>query len=418
LAAAGVAAAAGYEAPPSFKASQLLPASVVKGAHHAIEEGVAVQGLQRQYRVTSDYGAFVADRDSQIPVLLKEVDALQRLSETSQSEVALKAVGGTISGAAKGAAHAASKPKETIAGVPGGVGRMFGRAGKSAKRAADNVKDEVKQDDKSQPKSEQAASSDSAAEAAAKKALGISAGRRRWAKELGVDPYTTNPALSSALDKVGQIDAVGRFSAKLVPGVKMLSTVATVNALVYEKAPAELVEHNQARLQAMGVPEPVRNAFRRNPYLLPGLQTRIVAALDSLTGVAERGEFVEQAVTADSPAGAVYFADAAEMLARFHATQAKLTSIVPARAAAIALTQDGRLVHLVPADYVGWTQPVAEAVEAAVARAKSEQPKARPELWITGDLSAQARKELESRGWKAQAQALRPAGLFPGAAVK
>ena len=50
-------AAAGFEAPPTFQAAQLLPAAQVKGPHHTIEAGVPLRGLHRQYTIKSDYGA-------------------------------------------------------------------------------------------------------------------------------------------------------------------------------------------------------------------------------------------------------------------------------------------------------------------------------------------------------------------------
>src|SRR6185369_15532492 len=259
---------------------------------HSIDEKVTLQGLHHQYRITTDYGVFEAAGDEMLAIRLKEVDALARLADTSQAEVALKGVGGALGGAAKGAAHAVSNPGATAAGVPGGVGRMFGRVGKSAKGAAEKGKEAVK-DDKAPaspggPDSKSAAAT--AADAtgdAAKSVLGVSAGRRRWAKELGVDPYTSNAALGAALDKVGQIDAAGRFATKLVPGVGALSMVASVNALVYAKSPDELLKYNEEHLKAMGASADQSKALRLNKNIRLGLQTRIVAALDALAGVAD-----------------------------------------------------------------------------------------------------------------------------------
>src|SRR4029079_10656004 len=184
----------------------------------------------------------------------------------------------------------------------------------------------------------------------AKSALGVSAGRRRWAKELGVDPYTSNDVLGAALDKVGQIDAAGRFATKRVPGVGVLSMVANVNALVYAKSPDELLKYNEEHFKAMGATAAQVKALRGNKNIRLGVETRIVAALDTLAGVADRPAFLERAAAVSSESGALYYATSAEMLARFHAAS-PLTRLVPAQGAALALTKDGRLVHLVPADY-------------------------------------------------------------------
>ncbi|HET6897620.1 MAG TPA: hypothetical protein VFK70_04705 [Vicinamibacteria bacterium] len=413
LAAIALYAAADFESAPTFKASELLPPAALKGPHFKVEEAVTLEGLHRRYRITSDYGAFDALGDQLLATRLKEVEALARLADTSEAEVALKAVGGALGGAAKGAAHAVANPAETVAGVPGGVSKMFGRVGRSAKRTAEKGKEAVKDDDDKASPSPGAPSKSAGAAAAdatgdvAKSALGVSAGRRRWAKDLGVDPYTSNPVLGAALDKVGQIDAAGRFATKLVPGVGALSMVASVNSLVYSKSPEELLKYNEDHLKAMGASLEQSKALRLNKNIRLGLQTRIVAALDALAGVADRPAFLERAATVTTETGAIYYATSAEMLARFHATS-PLARLVPTQAAAVALTKDGRLVHLVPADYVAWTQPVAQAVGVAVQRAKEDFASARPEVWITGGASARTRSELSTRSWKLETGKLGP----------
>ena len=414
-------AAGGFDAPPSFKASQLLPAETIKGAHHTVNEQVTLRGLHRQYRITTEFGVFDATGDAMLATRLKEVEALQRLSETSKAEVALKSVGGALGGAAKGAANAVANPKATIAGVPGGVGKMFGRVGRSAKRTAEKGQEAIEKDKPgASPAPGSKSAADTAAEAtgaAAKSVTGVSAGRRRWAKELGVDPYTTNVPLGAALDKVGQIDAAGRFTTRLVPGVSALNMVAKVNALVYDKSPDELLQYNEERLKAMGIPAGLSRDLRTNKFIRPGVQTRIVTALDALAGVEERSAFLERAAAVDSEVGALYYADSAEMLARFHATS-PLARLVAARGAAVALTKDGRLVHLVPADYVPWTAQVAEAVATAAARAKEDFPSAKPEVWITGAASERTQKEMAARGWVIKTKSLAPPGPTAGAAGK
>jgi hypothetical protein len=176
---------------------------------------------------------------------------------------------------------------------------------------------------------------------------------------------------------------------------------------VYAKSPDELQKYNEEHLKAMGVTADQIKALRGNKNIRLGVETRIVAALDTLAGVADRAAFLGRAAAVDSEAGALYYATSAEMLARFHAAS-PLTRIVPAQGAAVALTKDGRLVHLVPADFVPWTQPVAQAVGVAVQRAKEDFATAKPEVWITGDASERTSKELAARGWKIEARKLGP----------
>jgi hypothetical protein len=187
LAAAALRAAAGFEAVPTFEAAKVLPAAQVKGPHHTIEARVPLVGLYRQYKITSDYGAFGADGDLLLLIRLKEVDALARLAETSEAEVALKAVGGAMGGAVKGAANAVANPVETVAGIPEGVGKMFGRVGRKAKRTAEKGKEEVKGDSKPSD-ADSKSTGEAAADARARPPRACSAsapaggaGRRSWA---------------------------------------------------------------------------------------------------------------------------------------------------------------------------------------------------------------------------------------------
>jgi len=407
-------AAEDYETPPAAKASQLLPKTVLKGPHHTIDEAVPLQGLFYRYRIQSTFGTFEAVGSPLLAVRLKEIDALERLSGTSEFSVAMKSVGDSLATAAKGAAHAVANPEETVKGIPGGVGRAFGRIGRKAKRTAEKGQETVDKDEKeegAEAKTDEKATTETATNASAsvaKGALGVSASRRRWAKELGVDPYTSNPALSAALDKVAEIDAAGRFATKLVPGMAALSAVSNVDSLVYEKEPDELMTLNETRLKAMGVDGGTSRDLRLNKNIRLGPQTRIVGALDAMKGVADRDAFIERAASADDEVGAHYFAVGAEILERFHRTQAPLVRIVPARAAAVALAKNNRLVHLLPVDSVSWTKEVAEAANGATQRAKEDFTGSKPELWTSGRVSVRARKELESRGWAVHERSLRP----------
>jgi hypothetical protein len=132
-----------------------------------------------------------------------------------------------------------------------------------------------------------------------------------------------------------------------------------------------------------------------------------VAALDSLAGVADRPAFLERAAAVTTETGAIYYATSAEMLARFHATS-PLALLVPAQAAAVALTKDGRPRPPGAGRLRGLDAAVAQGVGVAVQRAKEDFASARPEVWITGGASERTRRELTARGWKLETGKLGP----------
>jgi hypothetical protein len=80
---------------------------------------------------------------------------------------------------------------------------------------------------------------------------------------------------------------------------------------------------------------------------------------------------------------------------------APLSSFVSLGALAAARTGTGALVLCVPLDYLVWTEPMAKFMTAAnkVIDDAGAQDK---QLWVTGALSAEARKAMASRGWKVQ----------------
>ena len=90
-----------------------------------------------------------------------------------------------------------------------------------------------------------------------------------------------------------------------------------------------------------------------------------------------------------------------EMHAGYHKAVSPLSSFVSLGELAAARTGSGALVFCAPLDYLVWTEPMAKFITAAnkVIDEAGAQDK---QLWVTGALSAEARKAMESRGWKVQ----------------
>ena len=52
--------AAEFEAPPTFKAGEILPPELLQSEHHRVEEIVENDGYLNYYRIESDFGPFDA----------------------------------------------------------------------------------------------------------------------------------------------------------------------------------------------------------------------------------------------------------------------------------------------------------------------------------------------------------------------
>ncbi len=69
-----------------------------------------------------------------------------------------------------------------------------------------------------------------------------------------------------------------------------------------------------------------------------------------------------------------------------------------------AVTIDGSMVVLLPADYILWTEKFSGVARSMSARARLGTGAA-PALWLLGRVSSRTRAELHDRGWKVRAEA-------------
>jgi hypothetical protein len=232
------------------------------------------------------------------------------------------------------------------------------------------------------------------------RALGYEAERRKLAKELGVDPYTSNPVLKKKLDDVAWVRFAGRLGVNLsisavVPGSIIISSVTWVNSTIYDPPAGDLIVANQKKLQAMGVPDDAVKAFMTNQWLTLSLKTALVEALNRLADVPCREDVVAFATRAASLDEARFVVLSMEMLARYHQGGTPL-ALVTAPGPIVGRTAAGGVVVPAALDYVPWTQRIA-----AFARRPDLQGPTRVAL-LAGKLSPMAKQQMAAAGWTVQ----------------
>src|SRR6187402_2340611 len=119
----GAVAVPASEPAPTFRASKILPASLLKGPHHTVSETVRAEGLYQVFEIVSDFGDIVAEGRTVLRTRVREVDALARLSEVSKGEIFAKAAGGSVLAVGKGVASVVKDPEGTAKGIGGGIKR-------------------------------------------------------------------------------------------------------------------------------------------------------------------------------------------------------------------------------------------------------------------------------------------------------
>jgi hypothetical protein len=79
---------------------------------------------------------------------------------------------------------------------------------------------------------------------------------------------------------------------------------------------------------------------------------------------------------------------------------APLANFIPLGQFAVSRTNNGALVVNFPADYVVWTEAMAQMMTAGNQLVNELPGVKEKQIWLTGSLSPRARKEIESRGWQ------------------
>jgi hypothetical protein len=395
--------AAGYETPPTLRASDLAPPDVpLRGAHYSVDDEVATDGLLATFVIRSDFGTIEARGPGMLKARTSEVEAIARLAEMNKLDLFIDSAGESAKAVGGALANVVTNTAEVARAIPSGVGRFLERTARQAKTAGQKLNDIRQDKEAGAPRgageSEQdqnvAAAAGVAAGRATRDALGYEEKRRDLARELGVDPYTTNPLLKKELDKVAWAAFAGGLGvdvlASRVPGGRLVQSTSLVSDWIYEKPPGDLKVWMEKVLRELGVDQETLDLFLRQKYWTLTTQTALVMALERMKGVEGLAEAMDAAVTADSEDQARFLAGAFTLLAREHAS-APLRSILDGKP--VGITAEGRGVTALPLDYVSWTERVASFA------GREDLAPHQPRLLVTGRCSPVAKRELEAAGW-------------------
>jgi hypothetical protein len=180
----------------------------------------------------------------------------------------------------------------------------------------------------------------------------------------------------------------------VVNPVALVSTVATVNGLVWDTPAPDLQAMNDKKLEKLGVTEKTRKALFANSFFTPTQQTGFVSALATLEGVAGADKAVDLAARrARSEEDARFFRRAAEILALYQKQAGPLASLEPRKSLFVAQARSGAFVVPAAVDDLMWTEAVDTFSAEPVPGAKSR------EVWLSGQASGKAAAELQGRGW-------------------
>lgn len=386
-----------FESPPTLSASDFISPDRLQGEGYRIDPAVPTDGFRAHFTLYTDYGEFRVVGSDLLEARLHEVAALRELERMSRGKVFASSVQGEVVDTGAGLVHAAQNPKETVQGLPEGVGRFFQRAARAGKTGVQKVGDQQAE----RRQAGEAFGTEHAEQAAGQAAsvtadaMGLDEERRKLAKELGVNPYTSNEILSRKLDEIAKAAFAGslgvRFAASAVPGGTLISTTTRANDWVWDTPPGDLRVAIDRELRALGVPQDNVDRFLRHPAYSLTMQATLQVALSEMKGVEGRVDVLPWALFAESPDHARFVVLSVHRLARYHREVAPLARVETPGPLA-GRTRAGELAVVAAVDYLAWTERLSRfASHPDEASARS--------FWLSGRVSPRTRAELTARGW-------------------
>jgi hypothetical protein len=376
--------------PVVLQASDLLPAELLIGTNYSVRATVISDGFICTYDLDTIYGPLKVESNALLLKRIGELRALAQIEQLKKTDVYMNAFQKVATGPLKTASGLVQDPTGTASNVASGIGRFFS-----------NV--------------DSAITSDNAYKGnLMNSALGQAAYKRQYAAQFGVDPYTSYEPLQKALNDVAWTAAAGGLTVKAafmaIPGgagfaVGLTGNADTLTGLLSDKTPSELASINQSSLAAMGVPDASIQAFMQNTFFDPYEQTLLVGALASMTGVKDRGIYIDKAAGTFEDPLAVFLRVRALLLSLYNDKTNSVQRFVDVNGVPMLLTNDGKIIGIFPLDYIALTPNFARKAEAISAALKQIHGVTGKELWVTGKVSPAARRSLEAKGWKVEEKA-------------
>jgi len=392
-----------YENAEDLSAADILPGDLLKGEHHTLDDRVRNDGYLNYYTIKSDYGEFEAASTAMLKTRIGEINALAELDELSKTEVFIKAAADAGVGQLRSLKQFATHPVDTIVGIPSGIGRMFKRHSRQAGEAVDATKEYVAGDDEESDATNGENEGDlNAAVGLTESFFGVSKAERAWSRKLGTDPYSTNETLRDAIKELAWAERLGRFGMGFagIPKIPGADIIGEVNDAVWTKDPYELQDLNRSRLVATDADEELIEKYLDNTRYSPSQQTLLTAAIAELADVEGRAGILSQSLNAKTGAEVGFFVRSVTMLAWYHLNQSPIVSVITDAAIPAGTTDNGKLVILLAADHIYWTEGVAQTAGIYHTALGADASTDVREVWFLGTISERCGHELAALGWE------------------
>lgn len=375
-----------FETPPTFTASSLLPRQVLSGPSYRIDDTVTNDGYLNSYMIRSRFGDLPVTSTALLYIRLSEFEAMDKMDQVAAGSAFGSSLADKGKQTVQGAVNLVTDPLNTVSGALSGVGKLFARAQESLVESTPSKYEDNR----------------------FQNIIGYSQTKRDYAKQFGVDPYSTNPLLQAKLNQLAEAGYAGSITGTalqaLIPGgvgvaVSSVSTSALLESVDLTVPPTDLRRANREALLDAGVSESLARLFIDNDQFTPSQQTFITKAVTSMANTEDKNAFFEFAAGTQDQDVAFFRQRMAQMYASYDRNVARLERFVRLGRFVAAQRQSGELVLCFPLDYLVCTR-TNDSIMRALGDTAAGMSARGVELWLTGKASPMTRQLAKSLGWK------------------
>jgi uncharacterized lipoprotein YbaY len=373
-----------YDRFSTAKASDVLAPELISSPYHKVRETVTILGPQYFFAIDSDFGEFQAQGMARLRRLIKEIRAIAVMKEVTKSKSFKDAFAESALEPVDALKELVINPVDTVSGIPKGLWAFVTASEASVTTGRSQYEDTYIQ-----------------------ALVTVSKYKRRYAAELKIDAYTSNPEVQKELNRLGWAAAIANWTPSVIllpasgAGKALYSAFGwtdTLNDLITETAPDLLRDRNNKKLKAMGIPTELQNRFLGHKYYSPRNHTIITEYLEAMKSAGGKAQVIEQAIQAESEIDAFTYQQIIEILAGYNRRKSAITQLNIHKGIPVGFAKNGSLVMGFPVDIGRWT-PFSEYLFDDFGKRPigSEEIKTR-EIWILGEFTPRTRRELGKLG--------------------
>lgn len=377
----------GFETPPELVAADIVPAELMSGPHHKLEQRVINDGYSNHYLVVSDFGDFPAVGMMELEARVQEVQAIATLREMNRGEAYGKGVADgakrTVLSPVRQVKRYVKNPLHIVEAVPGEAMRLVGIVEDIRKLARMGL-----------------------SKAYLKDLIGYEDARKSLAKQLSVDHNSPNPVLRADLNRAAWPYYGGSAPMYLLEEFVPLVPIPHVALVAGGESLGDAVEifsdevgnkSLRTQLRRMGVEKTDRKALKKHDAYSSRDRKNLVRALYRVKGAEGRAAYVSLALEAETPEDARAMVRQAQTIGVYDATYDDIVEVARAGDAVLCYTRSGVVMMPLHADHVAWTEGFARRVDAMTSWHPAAGDVEAREIWVAGEFTPWAQRELESR---------------------